>query len=262
VTTSDLLVSAWDVGPMTLGLSAVAVAFYVYRYRTRAGRHAAFFGAAVLVFFLSQASPIGVLAQGYLFSAHMLQHLLLVLVVPPLVYLGLPRESGSPAPGSSSPRLVLTWLSGVSAMWVWHAPTLCNAAASSRSVQAVQTISLVVMGLAFFRPVLAPRPADRMQPLGAVLYLFGACIACSVLGIIVTLSPVQVCSAYVHPNDVLGVMPLLRDSWGLTCKADQEVGGLLMWVPACILYAFMILAALARFYAEDAARPEPIRGAP
>jgi putative membrane protein len=262
VTTGDLLLRAWDVGTVTPAVSAVALAWYFLRYQARAGRRALLFCAAVLVFFVSQASPIGVLARGYLFSAHMLQHLLLLLVLPPLVYLGLPQESGMTPAAGTSPRLLLTWLSGVSAMWIWHAPTLCNAAASSRGVQVVQTMSLVVMGLAFFRPVLSAQPVDRVHPLGAVIYLFAACIACSVLGIIVTLSPVQVCTAYVHPSDVLGVMPLLRDSWGLTCKADQEVGGLLMWVPACILYAFMILAALARFYAEDAHRPEPVRGAP
>jgi len=146
-------------------------------------------------------------------------------------------------------------------MWIWHARPLCNAAATLPSVQAIQTASLVVMGLAFWRPILAPRAEDRMPPLLATLYLFAACVACTILGIIVTLSPVEVCSAYMHPDDAMGALPLLRDGWGMSCKADQEVGGLLMWVPACLVYASAILAMLGRYYAEERPSLATARGA-
>ena len=54
-----------------------------------------------------------------------------------------------------------------------------------------------------------------------------------------------------HPDDAMGALPLLRDGWGMSCKADQEVGGLLMWVPACFVYLSAILAMLGRFYREE-----------
>ena len=259
MTTRELLVSAWDTGPAAPLLCVAAVAGYAVRFRTRLGGRAASFAAALAIFFLALASPVGVLARGYLFSAHMLQHLLLVLAVPPLLLLGLPRESDPgprgpmlpPGPEVSATAYVGPWLGGVGAMWLWHQRTLCNAAAMSTSVQWFQTASLVALGLLFWRPILAPRSQDRFHPFAAILYLFAACVACTVLGILVTFSPVELCSSYLDPVDHLGALPLLRDGWGLSRHADQELGGLMMWVPPCVVYTTAILASLARYYREE-----------
>jgi cytochrome c oxidase assembly factor CtaG len=233
-------------------MSVALVLGYATHFRGRISRRALSFVAAALLFFLALSSPIGVLARGYLFSAHMLQHLLLTLVIPPLVLLGLPPDLDE-HPAASAPRpTLLPWVAGVGAMWIWHAKPLCNAAATHGSIQVVQTASLIAMGLAFWRPVLGPRRAERMTPLKAVPYLFSACVACTILGVIVTLSPVEVCTAYMHPVDELGVLPLLRQGWGLDCKADQELGGLLMWVPTCFVYAGAILATLGKYFGEEA----------
>jgi cytochrome c oxidase assembly factor CtaG len=137
-------------------------------------------------------------------------------------------------------------------MWLWHAPTLCNAAAQSALVHRLQEGSLLVMGGAFWWPVLARAETSRLPPLGGVVYLFTACAACTVLGVIVTFSPVEVCSVFAHPTDRLGVMPLVRDGWGLSAQRDQQIGGLLMWVPACLVYGAAILAQLARLWRADA----------
>ncbi len=252
MTTKELLLSAWAPGPVIPIMCALALVAYGVHFRRRLRERAAWFILAVAFFFLALASPIGVLARGYLFSAHMLQHLILMLAVSPLFLLGVP-----PVADSADPRepaglgSVASWLMGVGAMWLWHAPALCNAAARSTPVQAFQTASLIAMGIAFWRPILAARRSDRLPVFSAVLYLFAACLACTILGIIVTFSPVEVCSAYGHPVDSLGVVPLVRDGWGLSCKADQEIGGLMMWVPACLVYASAILATLGRYYAEE-----------
>jgi cytochrome c oxidase assembly factor CtaG len=76
-------------------------------------------------------------------------------------------------------------------------------------------------------------------------------VACTVLGILVTFSPVEVCSGYLNPVDRLGVLPLLRGGWGMSRAVDQQLGGLLMWVPACFVYSAAILATLARYYREE-----------
>jgi cytochrome c oxidase assembly factor CtaG len=141
-------------------------------------------------------------------------------------------------------------------MWLWHERMLCNAASQSAVVHRVQELSLLAMGLAFWWPILAPREESRLEPLPAALYLFTACVACTLLGILITFSPVQVCSVYAHPVDRLGVMTLLRDGWGLTAERDQQIGGLLMWVPACLVYAIGILGVLGRLFHEDDARGE------
>jgi cytochrome c oxidase assembly factor CtaG len=137
-------------------------------------------------------------------------------------------------------------------MWLWHEPTLCNAATTSRAVFAIQTISLLLMGSVFWWQVLAPRDAERLSPAGGIAYLFIACTACSILGIILTFAPVSICSVYQQPVDRLGVLNTIRGSWGLTSDKDQQIGGLLMWVPMCLIYLSAILAQLARWHAEPA----------
>jgi cytochrome c oxidase assembly factor CtaG len=254
MTTRELLVSFWDIGFVVPLLSVGALSAYAWRFRGRLQARSLFFVAAVGLFFLALSSPIGVLARGYLFSAHMLQHLLLLLAVPPLAFLGMPRENES---ANVSERdtgafgYVGPWLAGVGAMWIWHERLLCNAAAVSTPVQWFQTGSLIVMGLAFWRPILTPKHGERFAPFQGILYLFSACVACTVLGVLVTFSPVEVCSAYAHPADTLGALSLLRGGWGMSPKTDQELGGVMMWVPACFVYAAAILATLGRYYAEE-----------
>jgi cytochrome c oxidase assembly factor CtaG len=135
-------------------------------------------------------SPFSALANGYLFSAHMVQHILLVLVVPALLLLSLPRSFSLRSPFTYLNHPLIGWLAGVGAMWLWHAPGLCNAAATSRTVSAIQTASLLLMGSLFWWQVLAPRHEQRLSPLAGIVYLFTACTACSVLGIILTFAPV------------------------------------------------------------------------
>jgi len=119
-------------------------------------------------------SPLNTLADGYLFSAHMAQHILLLLIVPALLLLSLPR----PLSLAVGPRVLaqplVGWLAGVGAMWFWHAPALCNAAVASPPVHALQIVSLLVLGSLFWRQILAPREQERLSPPGAVLYLFSA----------------------------------------------------------------------------------------
>jgi cytochrome c oxidase assembly factor CtaG len=133
-------------------------------------------------------------------------------------------------------------------MWFWHAPRLCDAATRSASIHLLQELSLVGMGLAFWWPILAPREESRLTPALGIVYLFTACTACTLLGIAITFSPVEVCSVYAHPVDRLGAIALLRGEWGLTPERDQELGGLFMWVPACLVYGAGILGILARWY--------------
>ena len=247
MTTMHLLLTAWQVDWFAIALCFAGVIVFE-RVRGKAGSRPWLFATALTVTLLALSSPVGVLARGYLFSAHMLQHILLVLAVPPLILLSGPRQQGD---GAATRMPFLPWLLGVGAMWLWHAPTLCNAASQSLSVQRLQTLSLLAMGGAFWWPLVGPRPAQWLSPFGAIVYLFTACIACTALGVLVTFSPVEVCSIYAHPVDRLGVLPLLRDGWGLTPKADQEVGGLLMWVPGCLVYAGSILAMYGRYVRGD-----------
>jgi cytochrome c oxidase assembly factor CtaG len=263
MTTGHLLLSCWLLDPVALAvLVATGAAILATRGR-RPALHALPLGLALVVLCVALLSPVGQLADGYLFSAHMLQHLLLVLVVPPLALLGvapLPARGLLPPAwggGREGGKAFVTWASGVGAMWLWHAPTLCNAAANSPLVHRFQELSFLVLGTAFWWPILSPRVSSRLSPLAGILYLFTACTACTLLGILITFSPIEVCSVFAHPVDRLGVMPLLRDGWGLTPERDQQVGGLLMWVPACLVYGVGIMGQLARVFREPRADLSP-----
>jgi len=248
MTTYQFFTTAWTWNSVVLSLVVASSVGYWFSFGGR-GRPLYFIGAAV-VFLLAFISPLSALANGYVFSAHMVQHILLLLVVPALFLLSLPQ--------SFSVRSLLThpligWIAGVSAMWLWHAPALCNAAATSGTVSAIQTTSLLLMGSLFWWQVLAPRQEQRLSPLAGIVYLFTACTACSVLGIILTFAPVSICPVYQHPVDRLGILSTIRGDWGLTSDRDQQIGGLLMWVPMCAIYATAILAQMARWHSS----PQP-----
>ena len=248
---SQFLLRGWQWNPALLLLCGTAICGYFASFGRR-GR-ASYLAGAVILFLLALLSPLAALANGYLFSAHMTQHILLVLVVPALLLLSLPRTASLPRSLQVFAQPLVGWGAGVGAMWLWHTPALCNAANSSRSVFAVETVTLIIMGGLFWWQVIAPREEQRLSPPAAIVYLFTACTACSVLGIILTFAPVSICPVYQHPVDQLGMLSTIRSGWGLTSDRDQQIGGLLMWVPMCAIYVTAILAQLARWHSS----PQP-----
>jgi putative membrane protein len=259
MTTTDLLRSAWSFRPVVLVACAAALTAHGVRGGFRSRRRTGALLVAVTVLVLALSSPLDALAAGYLFSAHMLQHLVLVLLVPALALMALPKASLAPSPTANRAarwllsRPLVTWGSGIGAMWLWHAQTLCNAASQSDSVRGLQSASLLAMGALFYWPLLAPRASWRMSPLGGMVYLFSACVGCTLLGIVITLSPIEVCPAFLHPSDAGGMVALVRDRWGISAAEDQQLGGLLMWVPACAVYLGGIVGQLSRLYGEEEA---------
>ena len=105
MTTTQFLTTAWKWNPAFPALCAVTLAGYFLVFGRR-GRPI-YLGAAIAIALLALISPLSQLADGYLFSAHMVQHILLVLIVPALLLLSLPRSFSLPRPvaSDSSPRL-------------------------------------------------------------------------------------------------------------------------------------------------------------
>jgi putative membrane protein len=252
MTTQQFLTSAWTWNTAVLFLSAIAIAAYLWVFGIN--RRILYLLAGLSVFVLTLVSPLNALADGYLFSAHMLQHILLLLIVPALLLMSLPRSVSLGSRSSVLANPLVGWFAGVGAMWLWHARPLCNAAVSSRFVGALQIFSLLLLGAIFWRQILAPREEERISPPGAVVYLFSACVACSILGILITFSPVSVCPIYAQPvADQFGILNLVQVNWGLSPDKDQQIGGLLMWVPMCLVYLSAIIAQLARWFAQPVA---------
>jgi cytochrome c oxidase assembly factor CtaG len=249
MTTQQFFIYAWTWNVVTLVLSGITLIAYVWAFGI--DRRILYLLAGLSVFVVTLASPLNALAAGYLFSAHMLQHILLLLIVPALLLMSLPRRVSLGPRSWVIANPLVGWIAGVSAMWLWHARPLCNAAVSSQFVSGLQVSSLLLLGAIFWRQILAPREEERMSPPGAVLYLFSACVACSILGILITFSPVSVCPIYARPSaDRLGIANLIQSNWGITPDKDQQIGGLLMWVPMCLVYVTAIVAQLARWFAH------------
>lgn len=254
MSTRTFLLTAWTWNPgLLLGCGAAVVGFCLLSRKSGGRGRPALFAAALAVVLLTLASPLNVLAEGCLFSAHMLQHLALLLVAPALVLLSLPKGVRAPIQLRAGVGPLIAWACGVGAMWLWHVPAFCNAAAASHAVHGFQSVSLLAMGLLFWWPIFAPGPTDRIAPWAGVAYLFTACLACTALGILITLTPVEVCPIFREPADPFGILPTIRGSWGLSAERDREIGGLLMWVPMCAVYVGAIVVEIIRWYGEPAA---------
>lgn len=254
MTTREYWLTAWSWSPIVIGATVVALIAYAVAMRRRLTSRAGFFVAALAVFFLTLASPLNTLAEGFLFSAHMAQHMLLLLIVPLLALLGLPATAPATSHAPSRFRLppLLGWVAGVGAMWIWHERTLCDLATRTQTFRTIQIISLLILGTLFWWPLLGPHARHRIPPLVGVVYLFSACVACSLLGIFVTFSPLgAVCPIYLAPPDRPAILNMIRNDWGFTPGKDQQIGGLLMWVPGCGIYLGAVMGLLARWYRDS-----------
>ena len=267
MTTWRLLTTAWDGEPSVLIGCTALVAGYVAMTRRRPSRHAWSFFAGVVVLLFAQCSPLDALGDTYLFSAHMIQHLLLLLIVPPLLILGIPAWLA--ARWRSTPRVravervlrqpAIAWLLGIGAMYLWHIPALYNATLAHSAIHIGEHLCFLMTGVIFWWPVCAPLAESRYAPLAAMLYLFTAAVASSVLGIILTFAPPGLYSAYLHPVDRRGFLSLIRGGWGLSPAVDQQFGGLIMWVPGGLLYLGAIIGTFARWQSAADGEDEPSR---
>ncbi|MGH7740325.1 MAG: cytochrome c oxidase assembly protein, partial [bacterium] len=214
-------------------------------------------------------SPLNTLAVGYLFCAHMFQHMMLLMIIPLLFLAGMPPKSRKTSSGGFAHRSglypALNWLAGIGTMWFWHIPVMCDASITDPIVRGVQVASLLGMGILFWTPVMGSPLGQRLPPWTGIAYLFSACIGCVLLGIALTFAPVSVCSTFIDPVDRLGLLSTIRNQWGLNPRLDQQIGGLMMWVPACMVYLVGILGFLGQGFREsqvlETVDPQPRAGA-
>jgi cytochrome c oxidase assembly factor CtaG len=241
----------WLADPGVLAPIAVLTVAYVWRFRTArreaGGRgagplQAAAFGAAVLVLLAALASPIDGLGENYLFSAHMLQHVLLGDLAPLLLLLSLSRVIMRPA----TRRLVsveralgafahpvtglLLWLL---LMYFWHVPALYDAALRHPGVHLVEHASFFAAGVAVWWPLIQPVPMRRrLTGLWPVAYVGAAKFGLAVLGLYLTWSSTVVYPYYEHVPRI----------WGLSALEDQNAGGALMMVEQSLTFVIVLVA--------------------
>lgn len=264
---TQLLTSSWTFEPWVLVFALVLMAGYGLATGFRLKVKSIIFSTGVLIMLLSVVSPLDYLGRYYLFSAHMVQHILLLLVVPLLLLIGIPESAAEKALnvkpfGAVMKALgnpIIAWFLGVGSMWAWHMPSLHNIVLQNNDLYIAQQISFVLVGMIFWWPVFAPVEDRRLSPLASTLYLASACLGCTILGIIITFAGAGLYTAYLNPADTAGILPYLRNDLCITPGVDQQIGGLTMWVPGCLIYLTASMITIAKWYAtpedEELAAP-------
>lgn len=201
------------------------------------------------------------------FSIHMIQHELMMLAGAPLVMAGRPFSTclwGLPASwrarvapavqsravagvwrGATAP--LVAWVLHGLAIWVWHAPPLYNATVRHEGVHALQHAMFVATS-AFFWWGLVYGRYGRAGYGAAVFFVFTTVVHTGLLGAMLTLSGVPLYSAYVEPAKRRGIDLL----------ADQQLAGLLMWVPAGIVLTLLGIALFAAWVGESERRQRAV----
>ena len=244
----NAVVAAWAPDPVVL--IAVGLAGWAYgtglrrlrgRGRSRAEVAAFFCGLAAVVAAL--ASPLDHLATTSL-SAHMTQHLLLVLVAAPLLVMGRPllpvlmalrpalrraarrleRRPAVAAGGRILSRPTVAWLLHVSVLWAWHAPGPYQAALGSEAIHALEHASFLGTAMLFWWVALEAEPRRRLARGTDVLYVLLGWMQSGALGALFTFASSPIYPLYAARAGAAAAL------------ADQQVAGLIMWIPAGVVY--------------------------
>ncbi len=246
----------WDWKPSVIAGCAGLLLLYAREVRYRFTPRAAAWLAGVLLIFFALCSPLDELGDKYLFSVHMARHIAFVLIVPALLLLAIPPDPRAlPRPLLALERILRTpaiaWMAGIGTMVFWHIPAVFNAALASEPLHILEHLSLLAGGAMYWWPILSPFPRSRMHAVPeAAAYLFSSCLACTAMGIAIAFAPGLLYPSYAHPPDPLGTV--IRSQWGISAAMDQQIGGLLMWVPGCLVYLTATMVMFARWYGEDA----------
>jgi cytochrome c oxidase assembly factor CtaG len=259
MTTWKLLVTSWNFEPSVVFGCALLLAVYFFAVRFKLNRKSCLYTLGVLVIFLALVSPLDALGDDYLFSAHMVQHMMIGLVAPPLLVAGIPAPMARGLlrlPFADRLEQILGFpplalLSGVVTLWIWHLPLLYDLTLENDAVHVFEHLTLLVTGTMLWWPVFKPISKGRLTPLGAIAYLGVAGFASSILGIIFTISDTPFYAAYAHPHDELGALKLIRQDWGLTQLDDQKLGGAIMWEPMGVIFLWSVMAIMIKWFKES-----------
>ncbi|MEO6850031.1 MAG: cytochrome c oxidase assembly protein [Mucilaginibacter sp.] len=245
------IIYQWHIDLSVLMLTVAIFYFYFLVSRFKPHRRDWCFWVTVALFLLVECSPLQYLGMHAYFSAHMVNHVILLLLCGPLLVLSIPSK---PTFRMLNPILILSaffarhswvsWLTGVGIMWLWHIPAIFSS--SHEHNMLLHSGSLLLAGMVFSWPLFGPIKSDHIHALSGIIYLFTACISCSLLGLLITFAPV---GTFHHDTTMagMGINPL-----NITPRTDQQAAGLIMWVPCCLVYLSGCLYLLMRWFAEKA----------
>jgi putative membrane protein len=267
------LITSWDWRPEILLVLVISAALYMRgwshlrrrgRRQLASGLRLASYLSGLGVVAVSLMSAIDILGS-FFFFMHMLQHLLLIMVAPVLIWLGNPfpfliwglpkgRQIGTALLSRQAPfRAALQRLPAgaililsVALLWGWHDPAAYDAAIRYGWVHDVQHLTFFLPAVLFWWKVTgaAPHVHGRLTAPGRIALLIGMAVANAIPGAIIALSPQVIYEYYL-------AIPRL---WGISAHQDQIIGGILMWIPGTMMYLLAVLVILGRLLGErDAA---------
>ncbi len=260
---------AWHLHPDVWALILVLAGGYLFALRREQARRGpggdrvarplrvVAFGGGVLALWMASDWPVHDLAEGYLYSFHMIQHLLMTLVAAPLFLLGTPtwlaRRILSPewllrivkAVARPVPNLIQFNLVLVLSHW----PLVVDATLRDHPLHFVAHAVLLISALFMWLPVVSPLPEiRRLAPLAQMLYLFLQTIIPTIPASFLTLG-----RGLLYP--IYGTFPRL---WGASALTDQQVAGLIMKIGAGAYLWMVIIVIFFRWYAREEAKPRDV----
>ncbi len=214
---------------VVIGLGGFLAA-YLWAMGPRAkARHVGLFLGGIAALAVALLGPVAEWAEHVSLSGHMVQHLLLMLVVPPLWLAGTParvlrpllRLPGIEVAGRALTRPAVAFLVPAAVLIVWHRPPFFEAALRSEAVHILEHLTLVGTGLLAWWPLLGPLPEwPRPVPPAQLLYLF-----VSTVPMMAVAAPITLAEDVLYP-----FYAQAAGAWPLSPRADQELAGVLMWV--------------------------------
>ena len=240
----DFWLTQWNLEPSIIIGTALITGLYLYAIGPVRKRHYSneqiqtgqtiSFLSGVLIMFLALVSPLDELGDSYLFSAHMVQHLFLTIIGPPLLLLGTPEWLVKPALRNKvifNIAQVLTYPAVAFVLynvdfWLWHAPPLYNATLENQYIHILEHLTFIIFGLLYWWPIFSPsKELPRLSIGGQILYLFLSGMPSVLLGAGLTFTP-PLYAPYIAAPRI----------WGISAATDQQLGGLIMWIPVSIFY--------------------------
>lgn len=251
--------SLWNLDPLLLATLLLTATLYTLglrrlwraagRGRGISQRQAAAFAASIALLLVALVSPIDGLSD-QLNWVHMVQHMTIMMLAAPLFVLGSPalaalwalplharRRVGGVLRGAAAHRVrryllwqpVALWALFAFTLWVWHLPTLYEAALRHPRLHDLQHIAFFLSSCLFWRVLLDPLSRLRLSPALGVLYLFTTSLHATFLGVFMALAPRAWYRTYEST----------APAWNLSAVEDQQLAGFIMWMPACMVYAIV-----------------------
>ncbi len=211
------------------------------------------FAVAMLALVIALVSPLDALSDRYLFAAHMIQHLLLLLPVPCLILWGAPEGWFAWIREWRLVERVLAWLGRpaiafflyVVLTWLWHVPLLYEAALANQTIHIGEHLCFLGSALLYWWPICRPR--THFQPISelvSLVYLFGAALSSTGLAALITFATVLLYPTYGIPGPYRTVQVVL----GLSPITDQQVGALLMWIGGALWFLGAAMVIFIRWF--------------